>query len=81
MNLVKGFCPAVAFISIIAMCQAKKDHAKGCGEGEVETVLFALMEGGPQVIEALSRRYEGPQEDYLVHLVALDLIASYESAD
>jgi hypothetical protein len=51
------------------MCQGEKMQAKGCGDGERESVLFALLEAVPMsitvIMELLIRTpYIGPEEKY-----------------
>jgi hypothetical protein len=59
----------VGLISLTAMCQGEKMQAKGCGDGEPEAVLFALLEAAPMsitvLLEFLIRTpYIGPAENY-----------------
>jgi hypothetical protein len=56
-------------MSLAAMCQGEKMHAKGCGDGACEQVLFALLEAAPQSMDVLmeflvSTPYIGPEEMY-----------------
>jgi hypothetical protein len=56
-------------VSFAAMCQGEKMQAKGCGDGEREAVLFALLEAVPMsitvIMELLIRTpYIGPEEKY-----------------
>jgi hypothetical protein len=51
------------------MCQGEKMQAKGCGDGERESVLFALLEAVPMSITVLMEYlirtpYIGPEEKY-----------------
>jgi hypothetical protein len=59
----------VGLISLTAMCQGEMMQAKGCGDGEPEAVLFALLEAAPMsitvLLEFLIRTpYIGPAENY-----------------
>jgi hypothetical protein len=59
----------VGLISLSAMCQGEMMQAKGCGDGEPEVVLFALLEAAPMsitvLLEFLIRTpYIGPAENY-----------------
>jgi hypothetical protein len=40
-------------ISLLAMCQGEIMDAKGCGDGECEAVIFALLEAAPMSITVL----------------------------
>jgi hypothetical protein len=56
-------------ISLVAMCQGEIMNAKGCGEGECEAVLFALLEAAPMSITVLMEflimtPYIGPEENF-----------------
>jgi hypothetical protein len=56
-------------ISLVAMCQGEIMKAKGCGDGECEAVLFALLEAAPMSITVLLEfliwtPYIGPEENY-----------------
>jgi hypothetical protein len=56
-------------ISLTAMCQGEMMQAKGCGDGEPEAVLFALLEAAPMSITVLMEflirtPYIGPEENY-----------------
>jgi hypothetical protein len=56
-------------ISLTGMCQGEIMNAKGCGEGECEAVLFALLEAAPMSITVLMEflimtPYIGPGENF-----------------
>jgi hypothetical protein len=56
-------------ISLTAMCQGEQTGAKGCGDGECEAVLFAILEAAPMSITVLLEfmiftPYIGPGENY-----------------
>jgi hypothetical protein len=56
-------------ISLTAMCQGEMMQAKGCGDGEPEAVLFALLEAAPMSITVLMEflirtPYIGPEEGH-----------------
>jgi hypothetical protein len=56
-------------MSLAAMCQGENMHAKGCGDGVCEQVLFALLEAAPTSMDVLmeflvSTPYIGPEKMY-----------------
>jgi hypothetical protein len=55
-------------MSLAAMCHGEKMHAKGCGDGECEAVLFALLEAAPMSITVILEflimtPYIGPEDN------------------
>jgi hypothetical protein len=57
------------FLALAAMCQGEKSHAKGCGDGVPEAVMFAFLEAAPTSLDVLmellvATPYIGPEHAF-----------------
>jgi hypothetical protein len=58
-----------ACLALAHMCQGEKCHAKGCGDGAAEAVLFAFLEAAPTALDVLMEflvmtPYIGPEDPF-----------------